>query len=301
MTRQNRPKNRNLWLFFVIAFAWSWLLWMPEVLWGVSLYVAAFGPTVAAFLLTYINEGRNGTRELLKRGLDFRFRKIWLIPIFLLMPAIAGFSLLLAVLIGEPVPEIAVLSQPWIIIPAFFYILFLGGPLQEEFGWRGYALDRLQINYNALVSSVILGFIWGLWHLPLFFMPRQEMYYNVPIWGFILGTIFFSIIFTWIYNNTGRSILAVLLLHTTGNLSHFIFPVGATTWGGLYSVILNVVVVIIILIIWGPKRMVREQHVKTTSLRFAQICLRQISHIPRTLGVIGFGMPETRRYYKEIN
>jgi len=74
-----------------------------------------------------------------------------------------------------------------------------------------------------------------------------------------------AIIFTWIYNNTGRSILAVLLLHTTGNLSHFIFSVGATTWGGLYSVILNVVVVIIILIIWGPKRMIREQHVKTTS------------------------------------
>ena len=107
------------------------------------------------------------------------------------MPAIVGFSLLLAVISGEPVPEIAVLPQLWVIIPAFFYILFLGGPLQEEFGWRGYALDRLQEKYNALVSSVMLGFIWGLWHLPLFFMPRQEMYYNVPIWGFILGTIFF--------------------------------------------------------------------------------------------------------------
>jgi len=141
---------------------------------GVRLYVAPFGPTVAAFLLTFINERRNGIKKLLKRDLDFRFRKIWLIPIFLLMPSIAGFSLLLAVLSGEPVPEIAVLSQPWVVIPTFFYILFLGGPLQEEFGWRGYALDRLQINYNALVSSVILGSIWGLWHLPLCFMPRRE-------------------------------------------------------------------------------------------------------------------------------
>jgi membrane protease YdiL (CAAX protease family) len=265
MTKQNKSENRNLWLFFVIAFAWSWLFWTPEVLWSFRLYLAPFGPTIAAFILTYVNEGRNGTKDLLKRGLDFRFKKIWLIPIFLLMPAIVGFSLLLAVFSGESSPKIAVLSQPWVIIPAFFYILFLGGPVEEEFGWRGYALDRLQINYNALSSSVILGVMWGLWHLPLFFMPRQEIYYNVPIWGFILGTIFFSIIFTWIYNNTGRSILAVLLLHTTGNLSHFIFPVNATKLGGLYSLILNVIAVVTVLIIWGPKRMVREQHVKTTS------------------------------------
>ncbi len=257
-------ENLNLWLFFVTAFTWSWLFWMPEVLWDYRLYLAPFGPTVAAFLLTYKNEGMNGARDLLKRGLDFRFRKIWLLPIFLLMPAIVGLSLLLSVLGGDPVPEIAVLSQPWVIIPAFFYILFLGGPVEEEFGWRGYALDRLQANFNALVSSAIIGIMWGIWHLPLFFMPRQEMYYNVPIWGFILGTVLFSIMFTWVYNNTGGSILAVLLLHTTGNLSHFIFPVTATRFGGLYSLVLNAVAVIIVLIVGGHKRMVREQLIKTT-------------------------------------
>jgi len=117
---------------------------------------------VAAFLLTYINEGGNGTKELLKRGLDFRFRKIWFVPIFLLMPAIVGFSLLLAVLSGEPVPEIAVLPQLWVIIPAFFLHPLFRRPFAGRFGWRGYALDRLQEKYNALVSSVMLGFIWGL-------------------------------------------------------------------------------------------------------------------------------------------
>ncbi len=90
------------------------------------------------------------------------------------------------------------------------------------------------------------------------------MYYNVPIWGFILDTVLFSIMFTWIYNNTSGSILAVLLLHTTGNLSHFIFPVTVTKFGGLYSLILNAVAVMIVLIVWGPKRMAREQLIKTT-------------------------------------
>lgn len=58
------------------------------------------------------------------------------------------------------------------------------------------------------------------------------MYYNVPIWGFVLGTVLFSIIFTWIYNNTRKGILAVLLLHRTGNLSYFIFPLNTTKIGG---------------------------------------------------------------------
>lgn len=131
--------------------------------------------------------------------------------------------------------------------------------MEEEFGWRGYALDRLQAHYSALLSSVFLGIVWGLWHLPLFFMSGQDIYHSVPIPAFILGTIFLSILFTWIYNNTGRSILAVLIFHTMGNLSHFIFPAMATSLGGLYSVIINIVVVIIILIIFGSKRMVREQ------------------------------------------
>jgi membrane protease YdiL (CAAX protease family) len=256
--RQNISENIDLLFFFIFTFVWSWLFWIPEALWGSTLYLAPFGPTASALLMTYKAEGWRGVKMLLKRGLDFSFRKIWLFPIFLLMPSIVGLSLLLAIIGGEPAPEIAALSQPWIVIPAFFYILLLGGPVEEEFGWRGYALDRLQRNFNALLSSIIIGFIWGLWHLPLFYMPRQEIYYNIPIWGFILGTIFFSIIFTWIYNNTGRSILAVLLLHTTGNLSHFIFPTNSTRLGGLYSLILNIIVVVIILSIWGPKRMVRK-------------------------------------------
>jgi len=129
------------------------------------------------------------------------------------------------------------------------------------------------------------------------------MYYNVPIWGFILGTIFFSIIFTWIYNNTGRSILAVLLLHTTGNLSHFIFPVGATTWGGLYSVVLNAVVVAIILIYGDQKEWFMSSMLKRLRLtvdkrlRYASPKLPlATSFIRKPLYTIGFGTPETKRY-----
>ncbi|MBU7045204.1 MAG: CPBP family intramembrane metalloprotease [Theionarchaea archaeon] len=256
---QNKFENRNLWLFFLIAFGGSWIFWIPEVLWDFRLYIAPFGPSIAAFLLTYMTKRQEGTKELFKRGLDFKFKKIWLIPIFLLMPMIVGCSLLLAFLGGEPVPDSAGFSQPFVIIPAFFYILFLGGPVAEEFGWRGYALDRLQPQYSALYSSLILGIIWGLWHIPLFFMEGQDFYRTIPMWGFIISTIFNSILHTWIYNNTGRSILAVLLFHTTGNLAHFIFPAMATLSGGFYSLLLNAGVVVVVLVVWGPQKMVRER------------------------------------------
>ena len=209
--------------------------------------------------MVYLDARGRGVKELLARGLDFKFKKIWLLPILFLMPAIVGLSLLLSMMTGDTLPEIEAFSNPLIIVPAFIYILFLGGPVGEEFGWRGYALDRLQARFNALNSSVLLGIVWGLWHLPLFFIEDQEIYRNVPIIGFILGTILLSILFTWVYNNTNGSILAILLFHTTGNLAHFIFPAMATNFGGLYSVILNVIVVTLVLIIFGPKRLVRER------------------------------------------
>jgi hypothetical protein len=278
--KQNRSENRNLWLFFLITFAWSWLFWIPKALVSQDLLSippvlgdfllghsnpAAWGPFIAAFLLTYINEGGRGVKRLLKSGIDYRFEKIWLIPIFLLFPAIVGGALLLSMLTGGITPNLSVLSNPFTIPIAFVYIFFLGGPLQEEFGWRGYALDRLQAKWNALISSIILGFFWGAWHLPLFFMSMQAMYYQRPIWGLMISTILLSILFTWLYNNTRKSILAVLIFHTMFNLSHYMFPALETKLGSLYAIILPLIVVIVVVTIWGPKRMVREKYVETTS------------------------------------
>jgi len=89
-----------------------------------------------------------------------------------------GLALLIAVLSGDPMPEAAAFSDPSIIPFAFVYIFLLGGPLQEEFGWRGYALEVLQQRWSALASSAVLGAVWAAWHLPLFSSRGQSSLRN---------------------------------------------------------------------------------------------------------------------------
>ncbi|MDI6644035.1 MAG: CPBP family intramembrane metalloprotease [Methanobacteriaceae archaeon] len=228
--------------------------------------LGAWGPFVAAFLLTYYNTGIQGVIRLLKRGLDYKFDKIWFIPILLLMPLITGASLFIAALIGNSLPSLNIFDEPWLILLWFFYLLFLGGPLQEEFGWRGYALDRLQSNRSALTSSIILGVIWAVWHFPLNFSPGDAgPQYGVALSLFIGALItmsLMSILFTWIYNNTGRSILAALLFHTSLNLSTYIlFPVFEVQSALLFYLILIGVAVIIVLILWGRKTLIGDKNV----------------------------------------
>ncbi len=259
---QGKFGNRNLLLFFFIAFAWSWFFWLLQML-GFNLYVAPFGPYVAAFLLTYIHESTEGVKKLLIKGFDPRIGKIWYIPTILLWPVIAGLSFLGASSSEGTPPKLTILFQPWLLIWNFVYIFFLGGPLQEEFGWRGYALTRLQARYSALVSSVVLGMIWAIWHLPLNLMYLMEPQYQAGIlWpsSTVILFVFVSILFTWIYNNTGGSILATLIFHTMLNLSTYVvFPVFETETGPAYYFFSIIIFAIIILAIFGTKRIVRDK------------------------------------------
>jgi hypothetical protein len=220
--------NKHLWLYFVVAYAFSWVFWIPNALvaHGVALPTglanflagplnpAAFGPLFAALLLTFLQQGGKGVLQLLKRGVDFRFKKIWLVAILLLPFVLFAGSIWASMLAGERPIDLSVISNPPYALVGFFVILFTAGPLQEEFGWRGYALPRLQSRFNALTSSVILGFFWWLWHLPAVFIPGRSMTDNLFVFLALLVVITLaSVLFAWIYNNTNGSILAALLVH----------------------------------------------------------------------------------------
>jgi len=271
MNRITQPEDRNLVLFYLVTIAFTWFLWISEVLamqgrLGSSAFTdfllsdnnpAAWGPLVGAVILTYWNARKGGVIKLLKRGVDYRFSKIWLIPIILFWPAIMGGGLLMALLAGEEIPTLFWVANPLLIGSSFVQILLFQGPLQEEFGWRGYALDRLQARFNALISSIILGLMWAIWHIPYMFWLSDEIIYEI-LWGFVLSNILITIIFTWLFNNTGGSVMVTLINHAMFILAVIMFPALETAAGSAFYLIALIASIIAIVLIWGPKNLVRE-------------------------------------------
>jgi len=223
--------------------------------------LGTFSPIIAGFLLTYMEERSLGVFELLRRG--WYFEKIhYLVVAIVLIPILCFFSLWLAIITEGIVPaEIINLSRWDITIPYIITIFFIGGPLQEEFGWRGYALDRLESKYNALSSSLIIGALWSLWHLPSFFSP-STLQYQQPFFSFLSSVLLLSIIFTWLYNNTGRSVLVVMAFHTSVNVSYWMIPINSTFTGPIYYTIMLAIIVILIIIFYGSNELIRTKRPK---------------------------------------
>lgn len=116
----------------------------------------------------------------------------------------------------------------------FLLVEFLFGAISEELGWRGYVLDELQSRWKAIPSSLVLGIVWAIWHTPAFVIPglSQNEMGGIFSWnylGFVLMVVLVSVIHTWSYNNTGRSILVA------GILMHFFSNATIIFLGGIFD------------------------------------------------------------------
>lgn len=179
---------KHLIVFLFVTFIWSWGFWLIPYLHdnGVALpgfflrftaqngNPAAWGPLVGAIAAAATKGGWKAVLGLLKRGISFRFAWRWYLAIFTIFPLIIGISAAIAILAGAEMPASEALQNPIIIPIAFIYIILLGGPLQEEFGWRGTLLDPLQERFGALWASFMVGAVWGIWHIPLFYIPMTR-------------------------------------------------------------------------------------------------------------------------------
>ena len=214
--------------FFIIAFAGTWLLELPCVLsedgsgllsysspvvqWmmPVSIFM---GPFLAAFVMTGATEGRAGVRSFLRRFVLWRVGLGWYLFALIGIPLILVLSVIIMPGALGSFQGLGVLAPlPLLPLLGFSVYAFLLGPLGEEPGWRGFALPRLQSLHGPLVGSLILGVLWALWHLPLFFTPWNTLTtFNVVM--FVLATTCLSIIYTWAFNNTKGSLLIAILIH----------------------------------------------------------------------------------------
>ena len=213
-----------VWLYFALAFGITWLVQLPAVLAHYGLipgpeaqYMSPagfglFGPMIAALIVARIEGGRGGTGKFFHSIWKWRVSPIWYL-VALLLPA-AGYLAVRAVagtFVADP--------GPWLWPPgdAQRVAAMIIAPIGEEIGWRGFALPRLQARYSRLTAAVILGALWGLWHLMMYLMAGIST--DVLI-ASILFLIPGSVYFSWIYNRSGGSAFMAILAHMGVHLNN---------------------------------------------------------------------------------
>lgn len=220
-------KNKTIsrpWIFFTATYAWTWMFFClsyvlrlsaesGKALGVILVLCAVSGPAIVGITLVYLSLTKEGQKDYWERV--FNFKKIsfkWYCAILFIIPSI---SILAGIISGHWGQYSFSHKLPSLILTLLSVPLV---PFLEELGWRGYALDRLQENYNSFMSCIILGILWWGWHLPLFFLP-DSIFRLMPLgslvfWLYFFNALAISIIIGWIYNNTQRSTLSAVLLHT---------------------------------------------------------------------------------------
>lgn len=216
--------NKKLILFFALAYGIAWICWLPLILstTGVGflpinipmqfIVIGSFAPTISALLTQWLTE-----RNFRIFRLDGSWKKV-LLGLFLGPTLIAATFIILSSLL---VTKGSFRLWDWAILVSYpLHILratLMGaGPLGEESGWRGYALPYLQNKLGPILASLILGFLWFAWHLPLFLIPTWN---SSPLIVYALILVGLSFLMTFGFNLSGHSIFTAIIMHSTFNAS----------------------------------------------------------------------------------
>jgi membrane protease YdiL (CAAX protease family) len=218
---------RGAWLFFVLTLGLMALLGGLAVLGAQGLValplpplaltaLGGFGPLLVGLGLTAREAGRPGWRALLAQLAPGRVRPVWYAVVLLGMAAVVFAALLLGRALGAPWPS-APPAAVWGTLPllAAVYVVLA---MVEEVGWRGYAQPRLQARIGALRASLLIGLVWGLWHLPQWLIPATGQAEKWPFPVFLAHAVAFSVLLAGLYNRTGGGLLSIVLAHAAYNL-----------------------------------------------------------------------------------
>jgi membrane protease YdiL (CAAX protease family) len=263
-----RPKS-GAGVYFAIALGWSFAFWAAagfstgiEKPPGSLLFlIGGAGPLLAALALTHLREARPLQRDFWLRVVDLRrIGWVWLAAALLTHPALVALALVADLALGGAAPPpVAAFEHPLVLLELVFFVFWFG-PLPEEMGWRGFALDRLQLRMNALRSSLVLGAVWAIWHVPLFLIPgtfQNGLGFATPrFWVFLATLLPLSVLITWIYNNTRRSTLAAVLVHFSGNLAGALLEKSFRF--ATFELVCLAMAALAIVLVFGPERLSRQ-------------------------------------------
>ena len=272
MNRSNEtlqfPTDARPWHFLGITLGVTWLTGflgvalqgrIPRPLVLLLVYSGGLSPLAVALWLTYRKHARPRQQKFWTRIVDIhRIGWTWTAVILLFFPLKSLLAALIDRFLGgsgiAPEAVSKLIAQPLTIVPTLLFWLFFG-PVPEEPGWRGYATDGLQAQTGATRASLVVGSVWMLWHLPLFFIEgtwqAEHLGFGTTLFGlWAMGVIIESVLYTWIYNNTQRSIFAAILFHFVGNAFGQLFALSDRAEFINYG--LSIVAVLTVIAIWGP-------------------------------------------------
>jgi len=273
-TKENFVQRYPLFTFFVLAIGLTWVFMITDALGSHGILpfrlplplmvVMGYMPTLAAVLVTSWTQGREGVGALFRKLFIARVEFRWYLFAIFGMVGIYALSLGLYNLMhrnaalaffSERLPQAPAWQVTLMLVPMFIVIGIVNG---EELAWRGFAMPRLQEKYNALTASIIMGLLWSLFHLPLFFTLTGSSQAGMSFWSFTLSTVSLTILYTWMLNNTRGSVLLAYLFHAAANTWSQVFNIDHSR-GGDYIPWILLVLAIIVVITNGAENLSRSQ------------------------------------------
>jgi membrane protease YdiL (CAAX protease family) len=251
---------RSLLKFFVLTYALTWVCFITVVkmshasgaahgmtlLRGPLLFLGTFAPALIALGVTAHDQGGRGVRALLRGIVQWRVNWRWYLFALAYMPIVKLSVAIVYRFTTGLWPRLG--TESWYIIVV---AIVLSTPVQagEEIGWRGYALPRLASRFGFRWASIILGVIWACWHLPLFFLPGADKYYqSFPVWT--LQVVALSVAITLLYARTNGSLLLTMLMHSAVNQTVGIVPSANPNAVNPLSVSVSLVMSLTVVFLW---------------------------------------------------
>ena len=244
------PMNKSFWLWLGILIAltgggvlWLWLDGInPAVDFSPAIIVIAYSASLAAIIASAVYGGWKAVRELLGQIVRWRFALRWYVVAVLLPIAIVGVAHLIYWLLGGrvtgPLLDVSALSVGMGAI--------IAGSLGEEIGWRGFAQPLLQKRLSIFWASCIVGLIWATWHCWIVLAPGGfDGTWLLDVSMTYVRLVATAVIYGWLYNVTGRSLLVVMLAHAAHNVVLTCVPVTNAHIAVLVAVLYGVAAVAI--------------------------------------------------------